>query len=134
MSERDYYLEKRVEHLEKRVAELERQLGAAPGAPNPAPTQAHTAPRVSLKPEQVAGITFSRARNTSGYDEGEVDPLLVHVEVALRDPRGSGLTAEQVRGMTFSKPRRWTHGYNELEVDAFLARVTECLDARQGRC
>jgi DivIVA domain-containing protein len=133
MSERDYYLEKRVEYLEKRVAELERRLGAAPGAPAPVASPAPTAPRVSLTPEQVAGITFSRARITSGYDEGEVDGFLVHVEAALRDPMSSSLTAEQVRGMAFSKPRRWTKGYDELEVDAFLARVVESLDPRQGR-
>ncbi|HTQ19463.1 DivIVA domain-containing protein [Mycobacterium sp.] len=128
------YLEKRIDYLEKRVAQLERQLGVAGGAPQPVANHASSAPRGSLTPEQVHNITFSRApRGKSGYNEGEVDAFLIHVEAALQDPMRSALTAEQVGGVTFSPPRRGQRGYDEDEVNAFLARVKECLNSWQGR-
>ena len=46
--------------------------------------------------------------------------------------RGGCLTPEQVRNIAFSKPPIGKRGYNEDEVDAFLDRVEEQMNSRQG--
>lgn len=115
---------------EARIAALERTLAERKHLA--VPERLGEGPVVT--PDDVHNVAFSKsARGRSGYNEDEVDGLLVRIEATLRDPAATGVTPTDIRNVAFSKPPVGRRGYDEDEVDEFLGRVEIELARRRGQ-
>lgn len=92
-------------------------------------------------PTSVVVAQFTSSRFGEGYDPDEVDDYLDRVVVQLREYAAQApaevadavdptLTSSGVRGRTFST--RGAQGIDQGEVDAFIARCADALEAHES--
>lgn len=66
------------------------------------------------------------SRRQQGYDAAEVDRFLELVRAAIERKPGATLTVADLKRVRFAATP-WGTGYNQLEVDDFLAEATRAL-------
>ncbi|MCT7661016.1 DivIVA domain-containing protein [Mycobacterium deserti] len=85
-------------------------------------------PEVPFRPltaDDVRSASFSRPFGQQGYNPGEVDAFVEMI--AGRLERANALTADDIGGVKFGRPRAFVRGYDPHEVDEFLAAAAETL-------
>ena len=109
---------------EKQIAELEKQLSER--TPPPPPPKRLTA-------YEVRFYVLNTSRTKRSYREDDVDALLDRIERKLDCPRGSALTATDVRTAALAETRWGQTGYIADEVDALLARAALAIEALRSQ-
>ena len=78
-----------------------------------------------------ADLAAGRADVVAARNIAELKAPPSAMEIGAPFRKADGLNAKQVEWVTFSKAPIWQHGYDDMDVDAFLDLVEEQLRARQ---